>query len=158
MTTRHEAAERIAELREQIRRHEHLYYALDRPEISDADYDSLRRRNAAIEARFPDLVRADSPSKRVGAPPATGFAKVRHRVPMLSLDNAFSDADVVDFDRRVRDLPMPYANPLYLIRLTTGVISTTAPTANWAINQPEGISGFSAGGSATSAPPMARSS
>ena len=73
-----------------------------RPEITDADYDALKRRNAAIEARFPELKRPDSPSEQVGAAPAEGFAKVRHAVPMLSLENAFDEADVADFADRVR--------------------------------------------------------
>jgi DNA ligase (NAD+) len=82
--------------------HDKRYYQQDKPSISDADYDALRARNREIEARFPKLVRPDSPSKRVGAAPARGFAKVRHAVPMLSLDNAFSDDDVRDFVGRIR--------------------------------------------------------
>jgi DNA ligase (NAD+) len=78
------------------------YYQDDAPSLSDAEYDGLRKRNAAIEARFPKLVRADSPSKRVGAAPSRGFAKIRHAVPMLSLDNAFAEDDVVDFVGRIR--------------------------------------------------------
>ncbi|MGH8721513.1 MAG: NAD-dependent DNA ligase LigA, partial [Burkholderiales bacterium] len=79
-----------------------LYHQEDEPEISDADYDALVKRNAAIEKRFPKLLRPDSPSKRVGAAPAGGFAKVRHAVPMLSLSNAFSDEEVADFLARIR--------------------------------------------------------
>ena len=78
------------------------YYQEDAPTLTDAAYDNLRERNKAIEARFPALVRADSPSKRVGAAPARGFAKVRHSVPMLSLDNAFAEDDVRDFVARIR--------------------------------------------------------
>lgn len=78
------------------------YHTLDAPEISDADYDTLKRRNAAIEAQFPALKRADSPTDRVGATPASGFGKVPHRVRMLSLENAFAESDVVDFDDRVK--------------------------------------------------------
>jgi len=78
------------------------YHQQDRPEISDADYDALKRRNDAIESAFPELVRVDSPSRRVGAAPAEGFAKVRHGVPMLSLANAFTDEDVTDFVARAR--------------------------------------------------------
>jgi DNA ligase (NAD+) len=78
------------------------YYQEDAPKITDAAYDALRERNKAIEARFPDLVRSDSPSKRVGAAPGRGFAKVRHAVPMLSLDNAFTEDDVRDFVARIR--------------------------------------------------------
>jgi DNA ligase (NAD+) len=87
----------------EIAHHDALYYQKDAPEISDAEYDDLRARNKAIEARFPDLIRTDSPSRRVGAAPATGFAKVRHPHAMLSLDNAFSEEDVRDFFRGVRN-------------------------------------------------------
>ncbi len=97
-----EAAAELAQLAKEIARHDRAYYQHDKPEISDAEYDALKRRNEAIERRFPQLVRADSPSKRVGAAPATGFAKVRHRRPMLSLDNAFADADVHEFTERIR--------------------------------------------------------
>jgi DNA ligase (NAD+) len=100
--TRDQAAAELEHLAREIAYHDELYYRQDAPEISDAEYDALRHRNEAIETRFPDLVRADSPSKRVGAKPARGFAKVRHAVPMLSLDNAFSDEDVTDFVGRIR--------------------------------------------------------
>ncbi len=96
------AGQGLLRLAEEIARHDALYYRRDAPEISDADYDALRRRNAAIEQRYPDLVRADSPSKRVGAAPSEGFGKIRHLVPMLSLGNAFADEDVGDFVERVR--------------------------------------------------------
>lgn len=78
------------------------YFAKDAPRISDADYDAMKRRNAAIEARFPHLKRADSPTEQVGAAPASGFGKIAHSIPMLSLANAFSDADVVEFDAGIR--------------------------------------------------------
>jgi DNA ligase (NAD+) len=78
------------------------YYREDAPSLSDAEYDRLKRRNAALENRFPDLKRQDSPSEQVGATPAEGFAKVRHEVRMLSLSNAFDDADIRDFDQRIR--------------------------------------------------------
>jgi DNA ligase (NAD+) len=100
--TEAKARRELIRLAEEIRHHDELYYQNDAPEISDADYDELKRRNAAIETRFPDLVLADSPSKRVGAPAAAGFAKVRHAAPMLSLDNAFDEEDVRDFFEGVR--------------------------------------------------------
>ncbi|MDX2224406.1 MAG: NAD-dependent DNA ligase LigA [Rhodospirillaceae bacterium] len=100
--TETDAAAELKRLAAEIARHDEAYHGRDAPEISDAAYDALSRRNAAIEARFPNLVRADSPSRRVGAAPAGGFAKVRHAVPMLSLDNAFTDDDVRDFEARVR--------------------------------------------------------
>ncbi len=97
-----EAKAELARLAREIARHDALYYQNDAPEISDAEYDALQRRNAAIETAFPDLVRADSPSNRVGAKAAEGFGKITHAVPMLSLGNAFSDADMGDFIDKVR--------------------------------------------------------
>lgn len=95
------AAAELERLAEAVARHDALYYAQEAPEISDAEYDALKRRNAEIEARFPHLVRPDSPSFRVGATVSTQFAPVRHGVPMLSLDNAFDDQEVADFVARV---------------------------------------------------------
>lgn len=92
-----QAAAELAFLAAEIARHDLLYHGGDAPEISDADYDALKRRNDAIEARFPKLVRADSPSKRVGSAPLPTFAQITHSRPMLSLDNTFSDEDVQDF-------------------------------------------------------------
>ncbi|KAA5803739.1 NAD-dependent DNA ligase LigA [Alkalicaulis satelles] len=96
-----EAAEELARLAREIARHDRLYFQDDAPKISDAAYDALRARNAEIEARFPDLVRPDSPSRRVGARPADQFAEVIHAVPMLSLGNAFTEEDAADFAARV---------------------------------------------------------
>ena len=96
------AAAELAWLAGEIARHDALYYRHDAPEISDAAYDALRQRNAAIEARFPDLVRSDSPSRRGGAAPEGGFAKLRHLQPMLSLDNVFDPAEFVEFCARAR--------------------------------------------------------
>lgn len=95
--TAEEAARELEYLAKEIARHDAAYYRNDAPEISDADYDALKRRNQEIEASFPDVVRPDSPSKRVGAAPASGFAQVTHSRPMLSLDNVFTDGDVQDF-------------------------------------------------------------
>ena len=93
----------LKRLAAEIARHDRLYHEKDAPEISDADYDALRRRNEAIEQRFPALVRADSPTRRVGSAPAAGFAKVRHQTAMLSLDNAFDEDEVRAFFRTIRN-------------------------------------------------------
>jgi DNA ligase (NAD+) len=100
--TEEQAAAELARLAKLIAEHDKRYYQKDAPTVSDAEYDALRQRNKDIEARFPALVRKDSPSRRVGAAPARGFRKVRHAVPMLSLDNAFAEQDVADFVSRIR--------------------------------------------------------
>ncbi len=97
-----EAGAELARLAEEIAAHDAAYYQQDAPLVSDGEYDALRRRNEEIEARFPELKRSDSPSERVGAAPTSAFGKVEHVVPMLSLGNAFDDADVTDFDARIR--------------------------------------------------------
>lgn len=109
------AAQELARLAELITRADLAYHAHDDPVMSDADYDALKARNRAIETRFPDLRRADSPSSRVGAPPLAGFGQLRHALPMLSLANAFDEEDLRDFDARVRrhlglsgDAPLAY--------------------------------------------------
>ncbi|MES0811218.1 NAD-dependent DNA ligase LigA [Roseibium sp. SCPC15] len=100
--TPEQASSELKRLAAEIAENDKLYHQEDAPTISDAEYDALRRRNSAIETRYPDLVLADGPSAHVGAAPASGFGKITHRVPMLSLDNAFSDEDVRDFVGRVR--------------------------------------------------------
>jgi DNA ligase (NAD+) len=97
-----DAAARAAELREQIAHHNKRYHELDAPEISDADFDALMRELRELETANPELLTADSPTQRVGSAPSSKFAKVRHSVPMLSLGNAFSEADVIDFAERIR--------------------------------------------------------
>ncbi|HEY0265633.1 MAG TPA: hypothetical protein VGC16_02715, partial [Rhizomicrobium sp.] len=97
-----EAEKELDRLAKRIAEADRKYHGEDAPDMSDADYDVLRRRNNEIEARFPLLVRADSPSHRIGAKASAKFAKVTHRVPMLSLDNAFSDEDVAEWLARVR--------------------------------------------------------
>jgi len=98
-----QAAERVAVLRELLERYNHRYHVLDDPEVPDAEYDRLMLELKGIENDHPQLRSADSPTQRVGAAPVAAFGAVRHRVPMLSLDNAFSDEEVRDFDRRVRE-------------------------------------------------------
>jgi DNA ligase (NAD+) len=97
-----EASAELAELAGEIARHDRAYFEQDAPIIPDAEYDVLRQRNEAIEARFPELIREDSPSRRVGAGVVEKFGKVRHAVPMLSLANGFSDEDASDFVGRIR--------------------------------------------------------
>src|SRR5579862_678852 len=98
------AVQRIEKLREELRRHEHLYYVMDAPEISDAEYDKLMNELKKLEAEHPDLLTPDSPTQRVGGKPAEGFRKVRHSRPMLSLDNAYSEEELADWVRRVHGL------------------------------------------------------
>ena len=94
----------IDELRDELRRHEHSYYVLDQPEISDAEYDVLMRHLQQLESQHPQLVTPDSPTQRVGGKPREGFVKVPHSSPMLSLDNALNEEELREFDRRVREL------------------------------------------------------
>ena len=94
----------VEALRETLRRHEHLYYVLDQPEITDAEYDAIMRRLQSLEAQHPELITPDSPTQRVGGKPREGFVKVPHSSPMLSLDNALNEDELREFDRRVRDL------------------------------------------------------
>ncbi len=102
LLTAKQAKAEHARLQVEISEHDQRYYQQDRPSVSDAEYDALRVRYNAIEARFPDLRTLESLSLKVGAAPTGRFRKVRHAVPMLSLDNAFADQDVVDFVARIR--------------------------------------------------------
>ncbi len=97
-------AEEVEQLREELRRHEYLYYVLDQPEITDAEYDAMMRRLQELEIANPSMASPDSPTQRVGGKPREGFVKVRHSSPMLSLDNALNEGELRDFDRRVREL------------------------------------------------------
>jgi DNA ligase (NAD+) len=96
-------AARAGELRAQIARHDYRYYVLDDPELPDVEYDRMMSELRELERSHPELITADSPTQRVGGAPSAAFAEVRHVVPMLSLDNAFADSELVDFDRRVRE-------------------------------------------------------
>jgi DNA ligase (NAD+) len=120
-----DAARQIEKLREEIRRHEHLYYVVDAPEISDAEYDGLMRRLRELEEKHPDLATPDSPTVRVGGKPREGFIKVPHSSSMLSLDNALNEGELRDFDRRVRELlggaPFRYVAELKLDGLSMAV-------------------------------------
>jgi DNA ligase (NAD+) len=116
---------RIEELRTELRRHEHLYYVMDAPEISDAQYDTLMNELKKLETEHPELVTPDSPTQRVGGKPAEGFKKVRHSRPMLSLDNAYSAEELADWDRRVHELagnlPVEYTTELKLDGLSVAL-------------------------------------
>jgi len=104
MAKSREAAKEIEKLRDEIRRHEYLYYVQDDPEISDAAFDRLVNQLKKLEAEHPELVTPDSPTQRVGGSPREGFQSVRHKTPMVSLDNAFSTEELEAFDKRVREL------------------------------------------------------
>lgn len=119
------AAKRVEELRAGLRRHEHLYYVMDAPVISDAEYDALMNELKRLETEHPELLTPDSPTQRVGGKPAEGFKKVRHSRPMLSLDNAYSPEELRDWDRRVRELagnlPVEYTAELKLDGLSVAL-------------------------------------
>ena len=97
-----EARREIEALRERILYHDYRYYVLDSPEIADAEYDQLMRQLRKLEAAYPELVTPDSPTQRVGGVPLAGFGQVEHYIPLLSLDNATTQAELWDFDQRVR--------------------------------------------------------
>ena len=94
---------RVEQLREQVDQANYAYYALDAPQISDAEYDRLFRELQQLESDHPDLVTGDSPTQRVGSVPLPGFESVQHATPMLSLNNAFDEDEIIAFDRRIRD-------------------------------------------------------
>ncbi|MFG6582677.1 NAD-dependent DNA ligase LigA [Sulfitobacter sp. 1A12779] len=146
--TKAQAETELARLAEVLRAANTAYHTEDAPEISDAEYDAFKRRNAEIEARFPNLKRADSPSEQVGAPVAEGFGKIRHAVPMLSLANAFDAEEVTEFDARIRkylglgaDAPLAYtAEPkidgLSLsLRYENGVLVQAATRGDGAVGE-----------------------
>jgi DNA ligase (NAD+) len=118
-------AQRAEYLRTKLRRHEHLYYVMDAPVISDAQYDALMNELKRIEADHPELLTPDSPTQRVGGKPAEGFKKVRHSRPMLSLDNAYTAEELADWDRRVRELagklPVEFTSELKLDGLSVAL-------------------------------------
>jgi DNA ligase (NAD+) len=109
--------QQINHLRDELRHHEHLYYVLDSPSISDADYDALMNRLKALEAAHPALITPDSPTQRVGGKPTEGFAKMRHSRPMLSLDNAYNEDELRAWDKRVRDALPPSETLRYVCEL-----------------------------------------
>jgi DNA ligase (NAD+) len=125
-------AKRAEELRKELTRHEHLYYVLDAPEITDAAYDALMNELKRIEAQHPNLVTPDSPTQRVGGKPAEGFKKVKHSRPMLSLDNAYSAEELADWDRRVHELagnmPVDFTAELKLDGLSVALHYVAGPT------------------------------
>jgi len=104
MSLSSEILKRIEQLREEINYHNYLYYVLDQPVITDADYDALMRELKEIEDKYPETVTPDSPTQRIGAPPSEKFASVSHSIPMLSLDDAFSQEEVLEFDQRAKRL------------------------------------------------------
>ena len=125
---------KIEKLREEIRRHEHLYYVLDKPEISDAEYDALMNELKKLEAAHPELVTSDSPTQRVGGKPAEGFKKAQHSRPMLSLDNAYNAEELADWDRRVHELagalPVEYTAELKLDGLSVALVYQPGPNGD----------------------------
>ena len=121
----HTVSVEIETLRAELRRHEHLYYVLDAPEISDAEYDGMLRRLKALEDAHPEFDTPDSPTKRVGGAVREGFVKLRHSSPMLSLDNALNEGELTEFDRRVREL-VPGESYSYVAELKLDGLSMAA--------------------------------
>ena len=129
-----EAERRVEELREQLRLHNYRYYVLDAPLVPDAEYDRLFHELRQLEEQYPDFITEDSPTRRVGDKPLPGFQEVRHSERMLSLDNVFSDLELADFNRRVRerlgtDKPIAYtAEPKLDGLATVSYTHLTLPT------------------------------
>ncbi len=105
--TKQEAKKRIEKLRKEIQHHDYLYYVLDQPEISDAAYDSLKRELIELEKQFPEFITPDSPTQRIGGPPLEKFEKVKHKVPMLSLQDAMNEKELKDWEERIKKLLTP---------------------------------------------------
>ncbi|HDM31787.1 MAG TPA: NAD-dependent DNA ligase LigA, partial [bacterium] len=105
--SKEEAKKRIEKLRKEIERHDYLYYVLNRPEISDAAYDSLKRELIELEKQFPEFVTPDSPTQRVGGPPLEKFEKVTHKVPMLTLNDAMDEEELREWEERIKRLLSP---------------------------------------------------
>jgi len=139
-----EIPKKIEDLRGKLRHHEYLYYALDAPEISDAEYDSMMRQLKTLEDAHPQLITPDSPTQRVGGKPREGFVKVAHSSPMLSLDNALGETELRDFDRRVRSLlgdeQFTYVAELKLDGLSLAVHYRHGPMAQ-AVTRGDGVVG-----------------
>ncbi len=139
-----DAKAEIEALRETLRHHEHLYYVLDQPEITDAEYDQLMKKLRDLEAKHPELITPDSPTQRVGGKPREGFVKVRHSSPMLSLDNALNEGELRDFDRRVRQLlgstPYRYVTELKMDGLSMAAFYNDGVFAR-AITRGDGVVG-----------------
>src|ERR1700728_4613016 len=127
-------ARKIEKLRNELRRHEHLYYVLDAPEVSNAEYDALMNELKKLEAAHPELITPDSPTQRVGGKPAEGFKKAQHSRPMLSLDNAYNAEELADWDRRVHELagnmPVEYTAELKLDGLSVALLYQPGPESD----------------------------
>ncbi len=151
------ARDEIDRLRASLRHHEHLYHVLDRPEISDAEYDALMRRLQELERQHPELATPDSPTQRVGGKPREGFVKVRHTSPMLSLDNALNEGELRDFDRRVRELlrgaPFRYVAEMKLDGLSMAVHYQDGALRQ-AITRGDGVEGEDVTGNARTIRPL----
>src|SRR5689334_6270702 len=133
-TAAKDISRRVEELRAQIRYHEHRYYVLDEPELSDADFDRLMQELKKLESEHPELITPDSPTQRVGGKPREGFVKVPHSTPMLSLDNALNEDELLRFDARVKGLLKgePYQ---YVAELKLDGLSMAAHYRNGTLRQ-----------------------